>query len=110
MHRSPALTAELNEPCVSRNPVDELSVRSNREAEHPPLRRIATPGSGNEASSRECVLMTTTPEDNAAESEGTASAIRHAKEQHDIDEAYRNHENTGDPWLDPWDEDPDSGE
>ena len=66
-------------------------------------------GSRNGDSSRECVLMTNTPEDNAAESEGTASAIRHAKEQHDIDEAYRNLENTGDPWLDPWDEGPDSG-
>ena len=50
--------------------------------------------------------MTNTAEDNAADSEGAASAIRHAKEQHDIDEAYRNLENTGDPWLDPWDEDP----
>jgi hypothetical protein len=52
------------------------------------------------------VLLTNTPEDNATESEGTASEIRHAKEQHDYDEAYRNLENTGDPW----DEDPDSGE
>ena len=72
--------------------------------------QAAASESGNEASWRGCVLLTNTPEDNAAESEGTASAIRHAKEQHDIDEAYRNLENTGDPWLDPWDEDPDSGE
>ena len=53
-----------------------------------------------QVSAQEALSQTVMAQDPPAD-----TADRHAKEQHDIDEAYRNLENTENPWLDPWDED-----